>query len=52
MIIHRIAKVEKFLRKEGYEAKRRKDENPIEYLERLHEIEMQWEEDNQQEFPV
>lgn len=49
MIGVRIARMEKFLKKQGYKAKQNKGENSIEYSERLYELIQQWEEDNQQE---
>ena len=52
MIGERIEKVEKFLRKEGYSVKQNNNENPVEYLERLYEVEKEWEEKHQQEFPI
>ena len=47
MIGERIAKLEKF-----FGVKKPKDLNPIEWLEKLYEMECEWEEENQKEFPL
>ena len=47
MIGERIAKVENFLG-----VKKPKELNPVEWLEKLYEMEMEWEEENGKEFPL
>jgi len=43
----RIAKLEEF-----FEVNKPKDLNELEWLEKLYEMEQEWEEDNQKEFPI
>lgn len=47
MIGERIAKLEKF-----FGVKKPQGLNPVEWLEKLYDMEMEWEEEHQQEFPV
>lgn len=47
MIGDRIAKLEKF-----FGVRKPKNIDPIEWLEMLYEMEMEWEEENQTEFPI
>lgn len=47
MIGERIEKLEKF-----FGVKKSKDLTPVEWLEKLYEMEMEWEEENQKEFPI
>lgn len=47
MIGTRIEKLEKF-----FGVKKPKQINEIEWLEKLHEMELKWEDDNQKEFPI
>ncbi|WP_411336111.1 hypothetical protein [Ruminococcus gauvreauii] len=47
MIDNRIAALEKF-----FKAHKPKDPNPIEWIEKLYEMEIEWEEEHQQPFPV
>lgn len=47
MIGERIAKLEKF-----FGVKKPKDMNPLERLDKLYEMEMAWEEEHQQSFPI
>lgn len=47
MVGERIRKLEKF-----FNVKRPKDMNPVEWLEELHEMELEWEEEHQETFPL
>lgn len=47
MIGERIIKLEKF-----FGVKKPKELNPVEWLEKLYEMETEWEEENQKEFPI
>lgn len=47
MIGERIAKLEKF-----FGVRKPKSIDPIEWLEKLYEMEMEWEDKNQKPFPV
>ena len=43
----RIVALEKF-----FNVKKPKDMNELDWLEKLHEMELDWEEQNQKEFPI
>ncbi|WP_411337241.1 hypothetical protein [Ruminococcus gauvreauii] len=47
MIGDRIITLEKF-----FKVRKPKDLNPLEWIEKLYEMEMEWEEEHQQPFPV
>ena len=47
MIGERIAKLEKF-----FGVKKPQDLNPLEWLDELYEMELEWEEEHQQPFPL
>lgn len=47
MIGERIEKLEKF-----FGIRKPKELNPVEWLDKLYEMEMKWEEENQKEFPI
>ena len=47
MIGERIAKLEKF-----FGVKKPKDMNPLDWLDELYEMELNWEEEHQQAFPI
>lgn len=47
MIGKRMAALEKF-----FKVRKPKDLNPIEWIETLYEMEIEWEEEHQQPFPV
>lgn len=47
MLGDRINRIEKFLN-----VKKTKNMNPVEWLERLYELECEWEEEHQEAFPV
>lgn len=47
MISDRIAKLEKF-----FGVKKPKDMNPLEWLDKLYEMELEWEEEHQTSFPI
>ena len=47
MIGDRIAVLEKF-----FNVKKPKNMNPVEWMDKLYEMEMEWEEENQREFPL
>ena len=47
MIGNRIAALEKF-----FKVRKPKELNPIEWIEKLYEMETEWEEEHQQPFPV
>lgn len=47
MIGERIEKLEKF-----FGVKKPKDLNPVEWLDKLYEMEMEWEEEHGEEFPI
>ena len=47
MIGKRIVKLEKF-----FGVKKPKNMNPVEWLDKLYEMEMEWEEEHQKPFPI